>query len=150
MIIGFGKHNGRTTEQLVLREPDYVSWLLSKPDLSGRAVAVRQDIHRLLKTFDTKPFVKKCAKCRKPATYGTAYIGNVPSFGYWWCGDCNPYSSGAYPGMLRRIRTYHDALEFVESCGGSKTDYKAVIAKFVDAKGVQRPITAKNAANFFA
>jgi len=102
-----------SVKQLVLAQPDYVQWLLSRVDLKGRAATVHAKIcKQLLPGFDRKPLTERCNQCGRRAVYGTGCINNSRLL-YWWCDECYPYSTG----QLFEIRTYRHALHFAELCG---------------------------------
>jgi hypothetical protein len=146
--IGFGKFLDLTPEQLVLKEPKYVRWLLES-ELSGSALGLTQQIENtLLPLFDRKPILEDCHRCKQSAFYATGYCRNSGLI-YWWCDECDPYSAGAFPGKLIWICSYREALDFALTSGSRKTDYKRTIAVITKAKGGPARVTEQAAAKFF-
>lgn len=147
MKFPFGKHRGKSFELLMLKEPDYILWVLSnvkdKP-------AVTAEIHRLMGKFDSKPVLRQCmgSKCKATASYCTVYQGNVVS-PVWWCDNCNPHSKGANAGKLYRIETYHDALEHCSLFCSRKESFKSLIKSIAEAKGLPSRVGEKQAQAFF-
>ena len=110
MNVGFGKHGGMSVGTLVLKEPNYVEWILQQQNPSGQMVRVQAEVQRLIDLFDSKPFqTRKCGGCGKPATRCSVYRDNVHSL-CWWCGSCDPYQTGATDGKLELVSTYQGAL----------------------------------------
>ena len=110
MIVSFGKHCGRTAEEVILKDPAYVSWAMNQPEPGERLAAFCEEVSWLIGIFDRKPFVQKCTNCPRPATRCTLYKDSPqPMF---WCDQCNPYTAGASPGRLRDVRSYWDAYGF--------------------------------------
>jgi hypothetical protein len=52
--IAFGKHAGKTVEVLVLKDPDYVHWILAQSEPSGPLARIRAEVLRLMAVFDAK------------------------------------------------------------------------------------------------
>lgn len=152
MKIGFGKHAGKTIELLVLKEPDYIAWMLAQETRAGSSMENAQmEANRLIAMFDRKPYIKKCfgRNCTQTATCCTVYNSNVLS-PYWWCDNCSPYQSGASPGKLFVLRTYSEAISHADRYSGVKSDYKSIIRSMAEAKGLPARVGAKQAAQFFA
>lgn len=134
MIVRFGKHSGKTVEEIVLRDPDYVAWLLRQETPRGQMEAVCAEARRLIWIFDGKPFAARCSSCEATATRCSIYRG--PNHGLrCWCDECDPYSAGAGPGKLEVIRTYADAVRHVTSqCSSGKTDSRRIIRELAQVK----------------
>ena len=148
----FGKMLGKTVEELLLKEPDYIVWMLRLENPQGKMVEVVREAKRLIQIFDAKPFIYPCVgqKCEKLAAYCTVTrqaIQLVP-----WCDTCNPYfEQGESPGRLQKIRTYGDAVGHVDQwCGGTKGFLKTLIRGLAEEKGLPKRITAAVAETFFA
>src|SRR5690606_41071399 len=126
MNITFGKHKDKSTELILLTEPDYVKWVLNKSDASGPLLKIKNEFNRLIEIFDKKNLIKKCNGCGEPATRFSFYNGTIDPM--VWCLKCDPYSQGAIEGKLNILNKYKDALQYVEYfCGGSKSYYKGII-----------------------
>ncbi len=138
-LVTFGRHRDKSVFEVVLKHPDYVAWLLSRPTLYGPAQKLRTQIECLIEDFDDKPFTAKCAgrSCSNSATYGMAYVGcSGLSF---WCDNCDPHQLGAAPGRLYSIWSYENALKFVEwHCAGRRQDYEEIIKQLARAKSSYR------------
>jgi len=149
MIITIGKkHNGKSTELVLLKEPDYVKWVLDKSDATGPLLKIKDDFLQLIEIFDNKSLTTKCHKCGKPATRLSFYKGDTIPMS--WCSICDPYSHGAFEGKLSIFSKYHSALEFVEySCGGNKSSYKHIIRYLASIKGLPDRVGEKQAQDFF-
>lgn len=149
MAITFGKHKGTTEEIAVFRWPDYVSWVLAQPNPTGPMIPLAARFRTLIDAVDRKPFLKRCHGCGKPATRFSLYRNDVSP--YWWCNDCDPYSSGAIEGRLSVGRSYRDALNHVKyTCGNTATQARAVIRTLAEAKGLPKRLSAKAAVGFFS
>ena len=151
MQIGFGKHKGKTIALVVLKEPDYIKWLLEQSEVTGNLAQVRTEVGRLLSVFDTKPIKSKCSgrNCGNPAVKFTAYAGN-PSSLYPWCDTCDPYQTGAVRSRISEIRTYREALNHVEvRCSGQKKGYREIIRGIASDKGLPARCGEAQAEAFF-
>lgn len=152
MEVQFGKHAGKSLELIVLKEPDYLTWMLGQSDATGAMKHAQKEAERLITIFDKKPFIKTCEgnSCGKPSTRCTVYTNNVRT-PYWWCADCDPYQSGANRGKLYSVSTYRQALQHVTlHCGGRTSDYKAIIKEMAIAKGLPSRVGKPQAQKFFA
>lgn len=140
MIVSFGKHKGMAVETLVLKEADYIRWVLLHPDPSGELASLRTEVSRLIAIFDQKPFVGKCsgAGCARAPVRVSAYAGSADSI-YQWCGSCDPYSEGAADGKLTFIQTYAQALRHVTSTDrGVQSSYRTIVKNLAIAKGLPK------------
>jgi hypothetical protein len=139
-----GKHAGKTTEEVLLKEPDFAQWYISKfPDAKHS-----KDLKRLIKEFDARPFTKECAGCGGAATRASAYRGS-PSL-MFWCAECNPYSSGAGSGRLRMVSTVGDVLEHIDlTANGSRPYKRRIVRELAEGKGLPKRVGKKQAADFF-
>jgi hypothetical protein len=151
MKVMFGKHLGESVELLMLKEPDYIKWILDQKSPTGAMVNVKTYIQKLIKIFDDKPFVgKQCWSkiCQNPATKFTVYLDNLAP--YWWCDTCDPYQTGANSGKLQSPIDYQSALQHVELfCRNRKSDYKEVIKMMSQAKGLPARVGEAQAQKFF-
>jgi len=151
MNITFGKHKGKSIGSLVLKEPDYVSWLLSNADCGAAMLAAIKEASRLIAIYNDKPFQKPChgKNCSSQATRCSVYMSAV-STPMWWCDTCNPYRAGASEGQLQSIRTYQDALVHISlHCNRRKRSYRTLIKKLAKAKGLPDRVTEKQVSGFF-
>jgi hypothetical protein len=153
MILSFGKkHAGKSLELLVLKEPDYIKWMLEQKNPGAAMKRAQDEAKRLIAKFDAMPFTENCSGhtgSPHPATRCTVYGNNVRG-PYWWCDACNPYQSGANPGKLQEVRSYGQALRHVASfCGGRVSDYKSLIRDLAAAKGLPSRVGEKQAQAFF-
>jgi hypothetical protein len=151
MLIHIGKHAGKSVEVLVLRHPDYVSWVLGKEDATGELAAVRQEAIRLVRLFDRKPFVKQCQGkgCHERATRCSVRQGSPHA--WWWCAGCNPTQFGAWHATLELLEGYGDAINYVQMyCRGRKVTLKVLITSMARAKGAPERVGAAQAMAFFS
>jgi hypothetical protein len=151
MFMRFGKHIGKSLETVVLKEPDYVLWMLAQQDATGPLARAREEAVGLIQGFDRKPFRVPCCKsgCTRRATRCSVYRDNLGPA--WFCDECDPYSLGAAPGRLGIIRSYWDAVNHVDLyCAGRRGDLKALIRSLALAKGLSARSTDRDALAFFA
>jgi len=153
MEITFGKHAGKSIELLLLKEPEYIKWMLEQQNATGAMKRAQDEAKRLIARFNTKPFIKDCfgkPGAAHKATRCTVYGNNV-TVPYWWCDSCNPYQSGANSGKLQAVSTYEEALNHVGFwCSGRSSDYKSLIKDLAQAKGLPARVGEKQAVAFFA
>jgi hypothetical protein len=150
MVLQFGKHIGMSVERLVLTQPDYVAWMLGQEGATGQLSAARREAARLIRRFDQKPFIEPCRApgCGNVATRGSVYVGSVRLV--WWCESCAPDQLGASPSKLSIIRTYLDAVSYVNMCcGGNKQALKVLIKELDRAKGLPERVSEPQAVAFF-
>lgn len=148
MVINFGEHKGKDklVETVILKEPALIMWILNKKDADGPLVHIRKEVLRLIKIFDSKPFIKKCVGCH--GRLATRFsLAHPSSPAYWWCDVCNPCSMGC-DSHLTVGRTYENALQYAKLFPHS-FDLKCFIKEFAEAKGLPRKVGAKQAVNFF-
>ncbi len=150
MQVTFGKHDGKSVEWLVLKEPDYIKWVLQQ-SASGKMLQVKTHAAALIKKFDAKPLLKTCRAedCSEKATRVTVYLDNL--LPVWWCANCNPYQLGANSGKLQVISTYAQALSHVEFyCKGRKSDSAEIVKYLAQARGLPSRVSETHAQAFFA
>jgi hypothetical protein len=138
MLVNFGKHEGKTVEMLVLKEPDYVKWVLYQPSPSGELERIRSETLRLIAIFDHKPILGSCTgrECVNSPVRFSAYAGSSETL-YTWCGSCDPYEAGANSGRLTDIYTHPDALAHVDRTErGVRSGYRAIVKAMAVAKGL--------------
>ena len=144
-----GVHKGRSMEELVLKEPAYVHWLLGQSP-SGPLLAMKNEAKRLIVKFDAKPYVVKCFEpCGNQVTRLSVYGDNIAP--YWWCAGCDSYGQGANAGKLQIFSTYGSALKHVEYfCAGKTSDYRLLIKSMAKAKGIPARVGDAQLKAFFA
>jgi len=151
MLVTFGKHKGKSLETLVIKEPDYIKWVLDQYAAEGPLAKLREEAVRLTSIFDNKPILRQCLghQCTKRSVRFTAYTG-VWSPLYYWCAKCDPYEQGALKGKLTVLTRYREALQHVEfSCYGDKAGYKAIIRDIALAKGLPQRSGESQVESFF-
>lgn len=149
MYVTFGKHKGKSLEALVLKEPDYISWLLTQ-NATGPMLLAQNEVKALIAKFNKKPMKQKCngKSCTSLATRITVYRDNVSP--YWWCGNCDPYQTGALDGKLQVISDYVSALNHVDLyCGSKKSDFKKIIKEIAIGKGLPKRVGESQSQEFF-
>lgn len=150
MLITFGKHTGRSSEEVTLKHASYAKWVLEQVNAGSGLMALRKDIDKLIKKFDANPFSKSCHGCSSPATNVTAYWNNDAVL-YRWCDSCDPYSAGANAGKLYVLRSVSDAFRHVQlRCGGTNGGYDRIIKALAQSKGLPNRVSASAAKNFFS
>lgn len=144
MIIQSGSNQGKSTQELVLKQPDWVQFFLGK-NKSGKVAA---ELRGHIVALDSKDFVETCSRCNATATRMSLYARNA-LLPYFWCEDCDPYSMGANKGKLTMVRTYTQAVRFVDnSCQSRRTDKRALIRSLAEAKGLPKRVGAATAIAF--
>ena len=150
MKVGFGKHNGKSVETIILKEPSYIEWALAQASSSGTLARLKGEAQRLIAIFDAKPYRTKCYGhgCSKLATRCSVYLRNV--YGpMWWCDDCDPYQRGADDGKLSVVRTYRDALEHCTLFCTNRSAVESLVRALAQAKGLPQRVSEKQSAEFF-
>jgi len=153
MVITFGKkHNGKSVELVMLRDPSYIKWMLSLSNPSGSIKKAIGHVKTLQMKFDAKPYLGKTCwnkLCKNPVTKLTVYHDNLDP--YWWCDTCDPYDAGANPGKLQSPDDYDLALLHVDHfCSNRKSDYLDLIKTIAEAKGLPKRVGENAAQQFFA
>lgn len=151
MQITFGKFEGKTSQEVVLKKASYVKWVLGEK-ASGALGNLQLDMKRLIARLDNKPFTSKCstAGCTRPVSCLTAYASNDADL-YSWCAICDPYSFGANSGKLAVVTSYKDMLNHVTNrCGATKGGYDRLVKAYAQSKGLPSRVGAAAAAAFFA
>lgn len=156
MDVPIGKHKGKHIGWVVLKDPSYVLWALEQSTPSGGLKAFVAEARRLIRIFNQKPFVKRCAgrhsrdtRCSKRATRPSVYLDNLDCS--WWCDTCDPYQLGALPGKLQTPSSYQEALRHVQFyCAGKKSDFVWLIGGLAEAKGAPKRLTKKALDQFFS
>jgi len=145
MKLTFGKHKGKSVETIVLKNPDYAMWLLSKTDAGEPLSHIRKEIARLIRVFDSKSFVCKCYGCYETATRFS--LAHPSPSAYWWCDKCSPRSRGC-DGLLSVGHTYKEAMQFA-ALALRKDHTIGLIRDIAEAKGLPKRVGEKQAAEFF-
>lgn len=152
MQVTFGKHKGKSVGYLLLKEPDYLKWLLEQPKSEGAMAKVKAEAIRLISIFNSKPFIRKCEgkNCQAPVSKYTTYRGSTSSISYW-CDSCDPYQLGAMKGKLSEHSTYNEAIRHIElTCGATKDGYKSIIRELALSKGLPKRSGESQIDAFFA
>lgn len=149
MLLSFGKHNGKSVEELILKNADYIQWILSQNAPKGQMGMVAKEAQRLIAKFNQKQFSVVCAhsKCESIATRCSVYGPNIQCV--FWCDNCNPYSRGACEGKLQIIRTYQDAIDHVNVWCKGKNDLSKLIQNIAKGKGLPSRVGMTQAIAFF-
>jgi len=141
-----GAKAGKSTQELVLKEPDWVQFFMGKAPQGSIPAAIKSHVA----AFNSRPLVKECWRCKDLATRASFYAGDARSACYW-CEGCDPYSTGARSGMLTIVTTYSQALRFVDfHCRGSRVEKRKIIRLLGAAKGLPGRVGPKEAADFLA
>lgn len=150
MNVGFGKHKDKSVAILVLKDPEYVLWVLRQPNPSGPLARVQAEVKRLIGIFDSKPLQKKCCNtnCSNLATQCSIYLGNVSRL-FWWCSTCDPRQRGAIEVNLTLIRSYREVLQHCALYNVRKVDIGKLILSFAQAKGLPKRVGEVQAEEFF-
>ena len=152
MQVTFGKHNGKSVGYLILKEPDYLMWLLKQPNSEGPMAKVKVEAIRLISIFNSKSFIRKCEgkNCQTPVSKYTTYTGSTSSLSYW-CESCDPYQLGALKGKLSEHVSYDEAIKHIQlTCGATKAGYKAIVRELALSKGLPERSGESQIDAFFA
>lgn len=144
-----GIHKGKSMEEVVLKEPAYVHWLLGQTP-TGPLLAMKSEAKHLVQKFDKKLYTTKCwgRNCTNTATRLSVYLDNIVP--HWWCDACDPYETGANGGKLQIFSAYSEALNHVKFfCKGNKSDYKSLVRDMAKAKGLPARVGDSQAKAFF-
>lgn len=151
MQITFGKFDGKTSQEVLIKHAYYAKWALDQ-STTGSLGALQTDLNRLVAALDQKPYTCKCSTkgCARPVSRLTAYANNYANL-YPWCAICNPYSLGANSGKLTVVNSYQDVLNHVQfRCGAVKSGYDSIVKAYARSKGLPTRVSAISAAAFFA
>jgi hypothetical protein len=141
-----GKHAGKTTEEVLLKKPDFAQWAITNhPDTPWA-----QDFDQLMDALDAKPFKEPCFGCKGKATRASAYRG-ADSLMYW-CDDCRPTRSGADGDKLVIVDSIRDVLRHVDwTASGVRSFKRTMMRSYAEAKGLpKKRVGEKQALEFFA
>jgi len=144
LIVQSGAKAGLSTQELFLKEPDWVQFFVARnPDSK-----LTKEFSRHSRSLDLKPFVEKCFRCNREAKLMTAYAGNAESV-MLWCEKCDPYSQAANLGKLSEIVTMGQVCRFVDStCSGRRSDKKRLMRKLAESKGMPKRVGQLQAIQF--
>lgn len=150
MIIRFGKHHGESAENVVLRDPQYVMWVMGQTPATGAFARLASEFRRLIERFDERPIVGCCGGygCERPATCSTIHRGScIPR---WWCGGCDPTAVRNPPGKLIRVRSYLEVCQYaVMYSNGRRADTARLIRAIAQSKGLEDRVGEVEASAFF-
>lgn len=150
MQITFGKYDGKTSQEVVVKHASYTKWVFGQ-DASGSLGNLQIELKRLVKTLDKKPYTCRCStpNCSRTVIRMTAYADDDADL-YPWCGICDPHSLGANRGKLTVVNGYQDVLNHVTlRCGGTKGGYDRIVKAYARLKGLPSRVGAGSAAAFF-
>ena len=151
MQVTIGKHAGKSVELLMLKEPNYINWVLDEQSPTGDLANIKRHVQQLIKILDTKAFTKnQCwsKSCKKKATKFTVYADNLDP--YWWCNTCDPYQTGSNSGKLQSPVKYQSALQHAKLiCRNRKSDYTDIIKMISQGKGLPGRVGEAQAQKFF-
>lgn len=150
MRISFGKHDGKSIEAMVLKEPAYVDWMLRSQNPSSHMAAACEEAQRLIGIFNAKRILRPCTSrdCGNAGARFSVYQENVDLVP--WCAGCDPYDLGARSGKLAVIQSYDQAIQYVKSwCSARDGDMRKIIREMASAKGLPSRVGDTQAEEFF-
>jgi hypothetical protein len=139
----FGKHKGKTHEEVLLKHPDYAQWMIEHlPESAHQAIISR------MQDFDDKPFTADCDReYGRKATRVTA-CGDSSGLCFW-CDECDPLSNGA-----RRVAIIYSLtglLQHVDAnADGNRALKRRIVRRLAAAKGLPKRVGEKEALDFFS
>jgi hypothetical protein len=145
-----GVHKGTSLKILVLKQPDYINWLLPY-DARGPLEVMKTEVLRLIEVFDAKEIVAACSAdgCKRAASRFSIYGADVTPM--CWCADCDPHLLGAQRGKIQLLKTYRDCLGHVKRyCGSQRNAYIEIIKRVARVKGSGARVGEPQAAAFFS
>lgn len=151
MDITFGKYQGKSSQEVVVKHGSYAKWVLEQAAAGSPLGTLQTDLKRLIAKLDAKPHTGKCSYpgCTRPPCKLTAYDNNDADL-YAWCSVCDPYSLGANRGKLSLVSNYKDALNHVSiRCGATKGGYDRIAKAYAQSKGLPSRVGASSAKKFF-
>ena len=150
MQIMFGKYDGRTSQEVVVKHASYAKWVLDGA-ASGSLGSLQTELKRLITTIDNKRYTCRCSAsgCSRTVSRMTAYLNDDADL-YPWCALCDPYGLGANSGKLTVVNGYRDVLNHVTvRCGATKGGYDRIVKAYARLKGLPARVSAASAAAFF-
>jgi hypothetical protein len=145
MLIKSGRHAGTTTEELLLKQPDWAQWMVER----YADTPIGRSFRGLARNFDAKQFTEECSGCGEAATRATVCRRTGGSL-MFWCDDCDVYRSGARQGTLTVIDTFWDALHHVDrTCDGNRSEKRSIIRELARGKGLPKRVGEAQAVEFF-
>jgi hypothetical protein len=145
-----GVHKGTSMEILVLKQPDYINWLLPY-DARGPLGVMKTEALRLIEVFDAKEIVAACSAdgCKRAASRFSMYGDDVSPM--CWCAECDPHLLGAQRGKIHLMQTYRECLAHVtKRCGARKRAYVENIERVSRVKGLGARVGVPQAEAFFS
>ena len=139
----FGKHKGKTHEEVLLKHPDYAQWMIEHlPESAHQAIISR------MQDFDDKPFTADCDReCGRKATRVTA-CGDSSGLCFW-CDECDPLSNGAR--RVAILYTLTGLLQHVDAnADGNRAVKRRIVRRLAAAKGLPKRVGEKEALEFFS
>ena len=145
MRIKTGQFAGMTTEEVLLKWPDWAFWMMRRfPDS-----AIGKAFHDLIEELDAIPFTEQCKICGEAARRATAFRGVSRNLTFW-CDECKSYESDALRGDVTVIETFEDALSHVNwQCDGRRSELRAIIRALARGKGLPKRVGETQAVEFF-
>jgi hypothetical protein len=134
MTLTFGKHRGKTVEEVMIEEPGYIAWALNVVGATGKLQAARGEMIRLVRLFDEAPLLVSCRRegCQNRATRFSVYLGSPQPWSF--CDQCEP--PGPH-GKVAFIDTYLGAAYYAQACcNDRKADAKTLVRAMARAKGL--------------
>jgi hypothetical protein len=146
MMFKTGKHEGKSTQEVLLKKPDFAQWYIGQHPNSPPARAFVQH----MRDFDSKPFTQKCdGGCGSLASRASTYRGSATL--YFWCSRCNPYESGAEESKLTIVSTIGEVLQHIDWTASSNRNLKRrIVRSLARAKGLPARVGEKQAIEFLA
>src|ERR1700732_1276073 len=133
-----GRYAGKTTEEVLLKFPDWARWNVHEYPGAKHSKHFRE----LAKKFTSKPFVEPCEGCKGGVTRASAYRAS-PELRFW-CDDCNPSQTGAEQAKLTTVRSMGDALRHIEETADGNRNWKRQIVRaLAEAKGLPKRVGEK-------
>lgn len=145
-------HKGKLIETVIIRYPDFINWFDGLEHHSGFQ-SLYDYIDECIEIFDNKPYTISCKgkvngdPCLRPPTYASVYRRTAdPVF---WCDECNPCQLGATEEKLSRVSSYREALNHVTAQAQTRENYRLIIRRMAEAKGLTGKRTDEKILHFF-
>lgn len=149
MIIRCGMYTSLSTEHVLIYDPEYVWRLFNLRGIYGELLRTKEDIERLIITFDSMPFKRKCfaRNCKNQAT--RVSLVSRDSNLYYWCDECDIKKEAGLQCEPTVIKTYMGAVNFLHLYRATKSEFRLMIVELANAKGLPERKTEKALQRFF-
>jgi hypothetical protein len=135
-----GKHDGKTYEEVLLKQPDFAQWYMQKYPDTG----VSKEFKRLISKFGAKPFTVKCYLCKNLASRASTYSNNPDLM--FFCDDHEPHQSGASKAKVQAVTRLEEVLQHIDwTADGHRGWKRRIVRGLAEGKGLPKRLGEKQA-----